>query len=223
MSLGSSIGVLSAFTAEQWGMVTAAQAREVGVSRVDVARLVVDQVLEPTPSAARVYRLLGAPPDPDRDPVRALWLQLGDARPASRRLRAPDAVAAGRCAALMLGLGDLSVGVFEFYVTRRRQLRRDDVRLRVRPGLPDIAWTVVEGLPVSSPVQVVSDLLGAREDGSAVARVSQDAVAAGLLTVQALGEAAAPHAAAYGAQSVGDFLAQLLGTSLGRPATVATK
>ncbi len=180
---------------------------------MDVARLIADGVLEPVPGAARVYRLVGAPPDPDRDPVRAAWLQLGDARPASSRLRTPDAVVAGRSAALILGLGDLSAGVHEFRVTHRRQLRRDDVRLRVRRDLPASTWTVVDGLPVATAAQVVAGLLGEREDGSAVARISQDAVAVGRLTLEALVEVAGPHAADYGAQSVDAFVAVLLGTT----------
>jgi hypothetical protein len=204
-------------------MVTAAQARAAGVSRVDVARLVADGVLEPVAGGARVYRLVGAPPDPDRDPVRAAWLQLGDGRPASSRLRVPDAVVAGRSAALMLGLGDLAAGVHEFWVSRRRQLRRNDVRLLVRQDLPADAWSVVEGLPVSTPARVVADLLGEREDGSAIARVGQDAVAAGRLSVEALVEVAAPHAAAYGASSPQVFVAELLGASSPRPGAAAIR
>jgi hypothetical protein len=204
-------------------MVTAAQARAAGVSRVDVARLFADGVLEPVSGAVRVYRLVGAPPDPDRDPVRAAWLQLGDGRPASRRLRVPDAVVAGRSAALMLGLGDLGAGVHEFWVSSRRQLRRDDVQLLVRRDLPADAWSVVEGLPVSTPARVVADLFREREDGSAIARVSQDAVAAGRLSIEALAEVAAPHAAAYGASSPKAFVAELLGSTSPRPAAVTTR
>lgn len=50
-------------------------------ARVDVARLIADGALEPVDGAARVYRLAGAPPDPELDGIRAVWLQLGDARP----------------------------------------------------------------------------------------------------------------------------------------------
>ena len=128
-------------------MVTAAQARSAGVSRVDLVRLVGDRVLEPVAEAARVYRLVGAPPDPDRESVRAAWLQLGDKRPGSDRLRAPDAVVAGRSAALVLELGDLPAPIHDFYVTRRRQLRRQDFHLRVRKaGLAPGRWRVV-GIP----------------------------------------------------------------------------
>ena len=78
MSRSGAVAALSIFTSEQWGMVTAAQARSAGVSRVDLVRLVGDRVLEPVAEAARVYRLVGAPPDPDRESVRAAWLPVPD-------------------------------------------------------------------------------------------------------------------------------------------------
>ncbi len=218
MSRGSSLGVLSGFTVAQWGMVTAAQARALGVSRADVNRLVADGVLEVVSGGARVYRLAGAPADPDRDPVRAVWLQLGEGGEASARLRAPDAVVAGRSAALVLGVGDLAAPVHEFYVTRRRQLRRGDVRLRVRSSLPSSHWSVVDGLPVCTVARVVADLLGEREDGEAIARICQDAVDASLLDAAQLREVVAVDAGAYGATSSEVFVDQLLGHSSGRSA-----
>lgn len=203
------------FTSEQWGMVTAAQARSLGVSRVHVARLVADSVLEPVGGAARVYRLVGAPPDPDREPLRAAWLQLGGERPGSDRLRLPDAVVAGRSAALVLDLGDLPAPVHDFYVTRRRQLRRQDVHLRVRSaGLPPGRWAVVEGLPVCTAAQLVADLLAANEDGSAVARICQDAEAAGRLDLRGLALSVGTFYAAYGHVSADAFAAELLNRQL---------
>ncbi len=216
MSRGLSLGVLSGFTVAQWGMVTAAQARAVGVSRADVNRLVADGALEVVPGGARVYRLAGAPVDPDRDPVRAVWLQLGEGGEASARLRVPDAVVAGRSAALVLGVGDLAAPVHEFYVTRRRQLRRGDVRLRVRSGLPSSQWSVVDGLPVCTVARVVADLLGEREDGEAIGRICQDAVDAGLLDAAQLREVVAADVRAYGATSPETLVDQLLGRSSGR-------
>ena len=68
---------LSPVASDQWGMLTAAHARRLGVSRVDLNRLVKDGTLAPVPGAARAYRLTGVPEDPDQDPVRAAWLQLG--------------------------------------------------------------------------------------------------------------------------------------------------
>ncbi len=211
MSRGVSVGLLSGFTAEQWGMVTAAQARSVGVSRVDVARLIADGALDPVDGAARVYRLAGAPPHPDLDGIRAVWLQLGDARPGPSRLRVPDAVVAGRSAAVVLELGDLLPSSFEFFVDRRRQLRRTDVLLRVRTQLPRGDWAVVDGLPVATVPRIVADLLSANEDGSAVARVCQDAVRRRLTDAAALETVVAGHAARYGATSPAAFVADLLG------------
>src|ERR1039457_6891141 len=82
MSRGRALAALSVLTAEQWGMVTAAQARWLGVSRVDIGRLLADGALELVEGAARVYRLAGCPPDPELDPLRGAWLQLGNDRPA---------------------------------------------------------------------------------------------------------------------------------------------
>jgi hypothetical protein len=149
--------------------------------------------------------------DPDRDAVRAVWLQLAGAREASARLQSPDAVAAGRSAALVLGLADLSADVYEFYVIRRRQLRRGDVRLRVRAVLPAADWRVVDGLPVCTASRVVADLLGERQDGSAIARVCRDAVRAELIDTVGLHMVVAAHADAYGAASPEAFVADLLG------------
>ena len=126
---------------------------------MDVARLIADGALEDVRGAARIYRLTGAPVDPDRDPIRAAWLQLGDATDPGSRLRTPDAVVAGRSAALVLDLGDLQADTHEFYVTRRRQPRRSDLRLQLRRSLPADDWSIRDGLPVCTVPRFVGDLL----------------------------------------------------------------
>jgi hypothetical protein len=184
---------------------------------MDVARLIADGALEDVPAAARVYRLTGAPVDPDRDPIRSVWLQLGDTTDPGSRLRTPDAVVAGRSAAVILDVGDLQAAVHEFYVTRRRQPRRSDVRLRIRGRLPAGDWSIRDGLPVCTPPRIVSDLLAEREDGEAVARICQDAARHGLLDRTRLTLAAGPHAAAYGAASEHAFTDLLLNGWSDRP------
>lgn len=210
MARGVAVGLLSAYTAQQWGMVTAAQARALGVSRVDIGRLMVDGALEAVPGAARVYRLTGAPVDPDRDPVRAVWLQLGNAAEPVSRLRDPDAVVASRSAALVLGLGDLSSDVHEFYVTSRRQPRRRDVRLRVRQ-LPRTDWQVTDGLPVCTVPRIVTDLITAHEDGQSVARICRDALTLGLTDRNQLAAAISAHASTYQAPTADALATSLLG------------
>jgi hypothetical protein len=192
-------------------MLTAAQARAHGVSRVEISRLITDGALEPAPQAARVYRLVGAPADPDRDPIRALWLQLGGQRPTEDRRRDPDAVVAGRSAALVLGLGDLPADIHDLYVTSRRQLRRRDVRLRVRRSLARADWQATDGLPVCTPHHIVADLLTAHEDGQSVAAICRDALALGLTDHARLATVIADHADDYGARSTAAFVTTLLG------------
>ena len=104
---------LSPVASDQWGMLTAAHARRLGVSRVDLNRLVKDGTLECIPGAARVYRLTGVPEDPDQDPVRAAWLQLGKGRLWEERIRDVDAVVSHRSAAHVRSLGDLIPRVHE--------------------------------------------------------------------------------------------------------------
>ena len=198
--------MLSQVSVEQWGMITAAQVRALGVSRYDVSRLVHDGVLERMPNAARVYRLVGAPLEPDRDGLRAVWLQLGDDRPASAWLRQPPAVVSHRSAAAVLELGDLLADVHEFYVFRRRQLRRFDVRLQINAQLPRDQWRVINGLPVCTAEKVITDLLAQREDESAIARICQDAVRSGQLTRKRLADLASAFTQPYGAVS-GEVLA----------------
>lgn len=213
MSRGGALAAVSPLAAGQWGMVSAAQARQLGVSRVDLNRLVHDGSLERVDVAARVYRLAGSPPDPDLDELRAVWLQLGEGMPTPRRLREPDAVVCHRSAAAVLGLGDLLADVHEFYSPARRRPRRGDVRIRVRAALPPGDWRVVGGLPVTTASRVVTDLLADREDESAVARVVQDALRGELLVRGELEDLVAAAAAAYGASSPSAMAAALAGES----------
>src|ERR1039458_8848695 len=85
MSRGRALAALSVLTAEQWGMVTAAQARWLGVSRVDIGRLLADGALELVEGAARVYRLAGWPPDPAPGPPRRVGAPTPPRTPLSSR------------------------------------------------------------------------------------------------------------------------------------------
>ena len=165
---------LSPVVSDQWGMLTAAHARRLGVSRVDLNRLVEDGTFEPVSGAARVYRLTGVPDDPDQDPVRAAWLQLGRGRLWEERVRDVDAVVSHRSAAHVRSLGDLIPRVHEFYVPTRVRLRRTDLRLRVQPRIARSDWSLSGGLPVCTIEKIVADLLAGHEDESAVAQIVRD-------------------------------------------------
>lgn len=203
---------LSRVASDQWGMLTAAQARRLGVSRVDLSRLVKDGTVEPVPGAARVYRLTGVPEDPDQDPVRAAWLQLGQGRLWDERVRDGDAVVSHRSAAHVRNLGDLIPRVHEFYVPTRVRLRRLDLRLRVRPGIRPSDWSLSGGLPVCTIEKIVADLLGDHEDESAVAQIVQDGLHEGLLgRDDELEQVVARYGIDYGYRSSTDFVTVLSG------------
>jgi len=197
-------------------MATTAQASAAGVSWADLSRLVHDGILQPVPGAARVYRLAGSPEDPELDGVRAAWLQLGGARRWPERIADIDAVVSHRSAAQVRGLGDVIPAEHEFSETRRRQLRRDDLRLRVRRRLDPVDWELVDGLPVSTVERIVGDLLADSEDESAVARICQDAIARGLLRPGSLAPVVAPYADRYGARSAEVMAATLVGEAARR-------
>lgn len=211
MSRRSALARLSPVAGDQWGMITASQARRIQVSRVDLSRLVDDGIAERVLGAVGVYRLVGAPEDPEMDPLRASWLQLGGSKTWDERLAAPDAVVSHRSAAHARGLGDLIPDVHEFYVRTRRQPRRTDIRLRVRPHLAPAGWSVSGGLPVSTVETIVGDLLHTHEDESAVAQIVRDARRDGLLDDSKLVRAAADHAMNYGHPTTRQLVTALTG------------
>lgn len=213
MSRRTAMARLSPWAAEQWGMATAAQARRLGVSRVDLNRLVDDGTLELVTGAARVYRLTGTPEDPELDGIRAAWLQLGGPRSWEERMAAPDAVVSHRSAAHVRSLGDLIPHQHHFYVTSRRRLRRADLLLRVRAEIPADTWEISGGLPVSTVIMIIRDLLHDHEDESAVAQVVADALRDGLIDARGVAEAAREHAQTYGYATTSDLVAALVGES----------
>jgi hypothetical protein len=199
MSRRTAMIAINLTTSAQWGMITAGQARELGVSRQDLKRLVDDGTLVVADQATRVYRLAGAPEDPERDSLRAAWLQLGGAKPWHERTSGiPDAVISHRSAAHLRGLGDLIPHEHEFYTATRLRPRRSDLKLRVRSHLAPSGWELWDGLPTRTVPAIIEDLLADGEDESAVAQVVQDALNLGLLDRDALDAIVAPHTAAYG-------------------------
>jgi hypothetical protein len=186
---------LADLAAEQWGLVTTAQARGVGVPAQAVARLMNQGALERMSHG--VYRVAGAPPAPS-DGLRAAWLALDPQRTAAERLRDdPPEVVSHRSAAALHDLGDLEADRIEFTVARRRQSRRPDVRFH-RGEVGDGEWTLLDGLPVTTVVRTVGDLAAARIDGGHLASVVGDALTVKQVDADELVEVLRPHAYHYG-------------------------
>jgi hypothetical protein len=200
----------------QWGLLTSAQARRDGVSRVQLARLVDNGVL--IRLAHGVYGLRGAAGIEHLE-LRAAWLGLDPERMAADRLRnrTDGAVVSHTSAARLHQLGDLDADRHEFTLADRKQSRRSDVRLH-RAILPADDVAIVAGLPVTRPERVVVDLLTDRHDGEHVARVLAGAVVSRSVDLERLAPRLAPFAARFGfpageGQQVLDHLLELGGVA----------
>ena len=167
-------------TASQWGMVTAAQANTLGVTRLTLSRLAEAGHLERL--AQGVYRDAGAPSDEFED-LRAAWLSTEPKLLAEERLGdlTDRVVVASASAALLHGVGDLWANRHEFVTAKRRQTQRSEIRYRQRL-LEERDVTLVEGFPVMTLERTLADLLDdvgelslvADALGSAVKRRSLD-------------------------------------------------
>lgn len=194
MAHDSTLTRLASVSESQWGLITRRQAEGAGVSRPTIDRLAADgSVLERV--AHGVYRLAGAP-IPDHLELRAAWLQLAPEVRAWERT-AHQGLVSHRSAAALYGIGHLPADRQEFTLAKRRQTRRADVRLHIRP-VADTKWTEVRGLPVTRPSQIATDLLRDREDPGAVAQIVADAIRNAYDDPGTFADALRPFAAQFG-------------------------
>ncbi len=183
--------------AEQGGLLTTAQAKTVGVSPQQIARLARSGVLERVVHG--VHRLAGTAHDPLAD-LRAAWLALEPETRAGDRLGRddPGGVVSHRSAAVLHGLGDLDADLHEFTVATRRRSRNPEVRFHTGAGGRG-NWIVVAGLPVSTVVQTITDLARARTDGGHLAGVVSDGLSGLHVGLDEMAVALRPFAHYYGA------------------------
>lgn len=194
MTRGSTLARLATVAEDQWGLVTRRQAELAGVPRATLDRITsAEELLERIGHG--VYHLAGAPL-PDHLELRAAWLRLAPETPAWER-RPEQGVVSHRSAAALYGLGDLPADIHQFTLPVRRQSRRPDVRLH-RRLLTDGECTVRNGLPVTRPARIASDLLDDREDPGAVAQVVADAIREGYEQPAEFTDALRPHSARFG-------------------------
>lgn len=167
---GSTIAKLGAIAAERWGMVTTAQAAEVGVTRKTLSKLTASGALERL--AQGVYRMAGAPVAMlEIDVIRVHWLALGGKA---------SIVAAGKSAAALHNIGDWFPGVSEFVASARRTTRIDDIRIRIRT-LEREDTVFVDGVPSMTVERTIADLVESREDLSLVSDAVIHAIQRGIL------------------------------------------
>ncbi|WP_063915534.1 type IV toxin-antitoxin system AbiEi family antitoxin domain-containing protein [Nocardia salmonicida] len=197
MSSGVDLRARLAKLAEsQWGLLTTAQAATIDIDTKQLQRLVDHAMLIRLRHG--VYRLVGVPESPVES-IRAEWLALEPARTVGDRLSddVPIGVVSHRSAADLHGLGDLDADYLEFTVPTRRGSRNPDVRFH-RTLLTAGEWSLVDGLPVTTPTRTIGDLAFARTDGGHLASVVRDALMQGA-SADEIVRKLRPYAHRYGA------------------------
>lgn len=186
---------IATIAAEQWGMVSAAQAAIVGVHARILSKKMARGELERL--AHGIYRLVGAPPSP-HDDLRAAWIALTPRLTTAERIAAgPTEVVSHRSAALLHSLGDLDADLLEFTTSQRRQTRRADIRIH-RGTVDDHDWTLVDGLPTTTVLRTIHDLARSHTDRGHLASVVRDALLHHGLSVDQVEKLLEPYARSYG-------------------------
>ncbi|MBE1576487.1 type IV toxin-antitoxin system AbiEi family antitoxin domain-containing protein [Amycolatopsis roodepoortensis] len=193
---------LSAFTSAQWGMVTSRQAKAAGVDGVTLHRL--EKAGHLDRARHGVYAATIAAVTEARE-EQAAWLMLDAAEPAWKRtpLDPDGGVISHESAARLHRLGELVDDRIVLTTPRRRTSRDPDVRFRVAELTEDDV-TTIDGLPVTTALRTILDLLDQRTDGSHIATIIQEAVEANLVRVDVLAEHSGPYALRYGVRRPGD-------------------
>ena len=196
MDRAAQLRVLGSVAADQWGLVTAAQAKTEGLSGVQLKRLAQAGLVEAV--GRGVYLLVGAC-QPQHLEIKVAWLRLQPAAAAwSRTPGAPDSGVISHASACQVHeLGDIPAPRVEISVPRRRTTTDRFVHLRIAPLKPP-EIVIADGLPVTSVARTISDLLHTKADGGHVGGVIAEADRRGLLSLEELADRVQPFARTYG-------------------------
>jgi len=177
MEAAKAMRALAGYTADQWGLVTTAQANIAGVDNETLARLVEAGLLDHVRRGA--YAATAAGDDAIRE-QKAAWLLLNPSVPAWRRPRVDPhgGVLSHRTAALIHRVGDLPAGTIEFTVPRRRASKHPDLSFRIAQ-LPDNDVTLIDGLPVTTVERTIADLIADHIDGGHATDIIEQALRRG--------------------------------------------
>ncbi|MFF5247536.1 type IV toxin-antitoxin system AbiEi family antitoxin domain-containing protein [Streptosporangium sp. NPDC000095] len=183
-------------TADQWGLVTAAQAKTAGLSAVDLLRLVDAGFLE---SVGHGVYLITSAVQPEHLDIKVAWLRLEPRQPAWRRhsIETYGGVISHGSACELHQLGDLPTSMVEISAPRRRTTREQGVRIH-RADFEPADVVLVDGLPVTTAERTVVDLLTAHVDGAHIGGVIADADRRGLTNRDSLARRVDRFTASYG-------------------------
>jgi hypothetical protein len=198
MDTRTALLTLARYAKSQWGMVTSAQAVAAGVGYMQLKRMTETGLLEK--AGQGVYLMIGGQAAATRNRAhKVAWLRTDPAVPAPERpLLGPNsAVASHRSAALLLQLGGLRVEEIVFTTTRRRTSRDPSLRFREARLAPyEVTWA--DGLPVTTALRTLRDLLADDIDAGQAGAFLAEALEHRLLRVDNTAAELAPFAAKYG-------------------------
>lgn len=175
MKIAEGTEIVSDLASQQWGLFTAAQAREAGVPGPLLGRLVERGALVRIRHG--VYAA-AATPLTEVTEIRAQWLAIDPKTMAAERAT-DDAVVSLTAAASLYQVGDLPVDTIDFTVPSMRRSRQPGVRFHVAEITTDEIQTV-EGLPVTSIPRTIADLLAHGYEPNHILDIAHESVARGL-------------------------------------------
>jgi len=172
MSAGNKLKRLAEVSVGQWGLVTTAQAANLGVDRLSLSRLSQSGHLDRVRQG--VYRDSGVAVT-ELTFLQAEWLMLKPEIPVQDRLRniKDEVVVGSTTAAWLYQAGDFRPTPFTFFSSEKIQRAAQHVRTSIREIKPE-EITLVQGLPTTTPERTIQDLFRDGLDFAGVRQVVSD-------------------------------------------------
>ncbi len=195
---------LELIAADQWGIVTTAQAAREGVTRLQLSRLNEDGVLQ---RARRGVYFLPSNQDGPLNGIRAAWVALEpklfpDERSAERL------AVSHQSATVVHRIGQLIPNHYTFTSSEVKRTAQPGILVHSNGDLDgDVVW--VDGLPVTSVERTIADMAANYLEREYLAEMVADGLRRENVQFSRLKSALRPHAAHYGEESGGALVAAL--------------
>lgn len=187
---------LAVEAASQWGMFTAAQAIQLGMTRRRLTQLTTASRIHHTETRG-VYRFAGAPVESSLDELRSTWLSLEPADFAGERLNAlrqghPDYIVSHLAAAnYVYELGTRQPDHLDYTTEKARKTNNPLVAFHISQPFPP-PWRLEGGLPTTTVPRTIADLYAYGLDGGHFGDVVRDALSRAAADLHAITAALDP-------------------------------
>ncbi|OHR24286.1 type IV toxin-antitoxin system AbiEi family antitoxin domain-containing protein [Corynebacterium sp. HMSC034A01] len=201
------LATLETVAADQWGIVTTAQAGREGVERLQLSRLAEKGDLD---RARHGVYLLPSHQAGTQDEIRAAWLSLEPKKFIDERWEDEwPVVVSHESAARIHGIGRLIPPKLTFSTGGTKQTRQQGIRIYTRRELAEADIVLVDGLPVTSVARTVGDLAELKVERGYLADLVADALRKENVRIDDLAEKLKPAARSFGAKSGTQLVSEL--------------